>query len=651
MRLLLLALQLAQAPGAARQDARSPADTATFLPVVASTRTFLMRWRVAWQETQRDRGRHRPGARAEHLRELARHCHFALTPLALRAHVVTGPTTAHATCPTWYPAGAPRIEDERLGIDGALDPSLRPEIRERRDALRALLRTAARAVPADVGLARLRVRFALDAGDLADAWSVATACDVEAGGCGRLRALVLHRGGPAAAAHAAYLAAAAAMPDSARCAWNDVRPLLDEELRRDYARLPCDARADLEARLWWLADPLWLEPGNERRAEHFARRVQAGLLEFVGDDERQRFAPRKGGESVVEGLVRYGWPSQMYWTSHFEDDEHAKWLLAHGADTAAPYVVREYTRGRLHTMPASRALLAPLRAAPDDWQLTAPARDDDWWPVEHYARDRSRLVQLPAGQSVMLRRHDATRFVWAGDLDAAALARRDGDGVRATLFASRDVGRVETLGAFAAAVGRPLVVHERLRPGAALLGIELPGDEARAAARTRFGVEVPATLAALAGGRALSAPLLFDPPRDAAATVALDADDAIGRMLGTTTLAGTRRVGIYWESYGFAATDTVDVEVRITRRDRPGVLERLLARVAGRDDGETVGTRWREQPGSSRAIQLVEGDVPLQMRSLVLDLGRLEHGRYAVSLAVRDARGRAATSEREIALR
>ena len=101
MRLLFLALQLAQAPDARQATARSPADSATRATAVATTRTFLLHWRYAWQETQRDRGRFRPNARDESLRERARHCHFSLTSLDLRAHIITGPTTAHATCPTW----------------------------------------------------------------------------------------------------------------------------------------------------------------------------------------------------------------------------------------------------------------------------------------------------------------------------------------------------------------------------------------------------------------------------------------------------------------------------------------------------------------------------------------------------------------------
>ncbi len=479
------------------------------------------------------------------------------------------------------------------------------------------------------------MRFAVDAGDLPGAWSVATACRAEPAACGLLRGLVLHRAGDPAA-DSTFLAAVGAMPDADRCAWRDVGVLLEGDARHDYERMSCDARVAWEERLWWLSDPLYLEPGNERRAEHFARRVYATLLASVGGDARQQRDPRLGGEAVAERNVRYGWPTQMYWAGWDVDREHGEWLLARGARLAPPYVVAEYSRDRIHALPSAAALRAPLQAAADAWRLSAPGNDGDWWPVEHYARDRSRLVQLPAGQSVTLLRHDAARFVWAGDLEASALARPAGDGVQATLFRTHAPSEVARVGTFAGEVGRPLVVHARLPEGATLLGVELPGDSLRAAARTRFAVDVVPPLRALAGRRALSQPLLFEPPGDVTAPV--DADDAITRMYGTTTLARPGRIGVYWESYGFAADDTVDVEVRITQQVAPGVLDRLLARFGGRDDGATVGARWRELPGQARAVQVTEGDVPVQMRSIVLDVGRLPRGRFALRLTMRGAR-------------
>ena len=157
-----------------------------------------------------------------------------------------------------------------------------------------------------------------------------------------------------------------------------------------------------------------------RRA--FARKVLVTLLAALGDDQRQRFTAWKGGNAVKESLIRYGWPSQMHWSGIQVDREQGNWLLNHVADTAAPYVVREYTRGRLHTRPLPAALASPFKAMPDQWQLNAPPKEDDWWPIEHFARDRSAIVQLPVGQTVMLRRRETTRLIWAGDLDPALLA-------------------------------------------------------------------------------------------------------------------------------------------------------------------------------------------------------------------------------------
>ena len=42
----------------------------------------------------------------------------------------------------------------------------------------------------------------------------------------------------------------------------------------------------------------------------------------------------------------------------------------------------------------------------------------------------------------------------------------------------------------------------------------------------------------------------------------------------------------------------------------------------GPDDRGAVAVRWRETPGSSRAIQRRGRSVPVQMRSVVLDLSR-----------------------------
>lgn len=625
--------------------------------VDSATREFLATWRVAWQETQRPRFEWTNVERDDELRILSLHCHwvgsdpqlrYSGSDPRIRQHLITGSVTAHASCPKWYAAGRATIDDERRGIDGGLAARARAGIGALRSLLRALLDSAAQRLPGDVQLAGQRVRFALDARDGAGA--KAAACTRDDAHCGLLRGLVLYHAGDVAGADSTFLASARLMRDDERCAWNDVGALLEKEPRNSYGAMECAARAELEERLWWLADPLYLEPGNERRAEHFARKVLVTLLAPLGFDGRQHWEQKQGGEAVAETLIRYGWPSQMYWGGPDADRGHDEWLIVRAADAATPYVAREYTRGRLHTVPRSLALQTPLRVTDADWQINAPAGDDDWWPVEHFARDRSRIVQLPVGQRVMLRRRDAVRFVWAGDLDSVVLARRSGEHIRATAFQSRAASAVESVGTFVGRIGSPLVINTPLHQGASLIGIELPGDSARPAARTRFGVDALEPLTALAAGKALSQPLLFEPSGDP--NLRLDADAAARRMYGTTTFTKWRRIGVYWESYGFAADDAVELELRMSREDRPGVFASIVSvfRI-GREEGGTVSMKWREEPGSGGAIHRREGDVLVQMRSIVLDISRLAHGTYRLQLSVKKAGEAAVTSEREFVLR
>ncbi len=611
---------------------------------------FQLEWRDAWMQTSYTRPSLFAGENPddEDLRSLAVHCHWNPSSMIIRKHIV-GARSAQASCPLWLARDGQTVEDERHGIDRGLTSLLRWKVRALRHPLRLLLDSAARQLPGDVRIAGQRLRFALDAADLEGSVAAAFACEGDAAQCSLLHGIVLYSIGSVAAADSAFMAAARLMPEAERCAWSNIAVLLDADERRAYEAMPCGERNGFEARLWWLADPLFIEPGNERRAEHFARKVLVGLRSALGDDERQHYREADGGLALVETLVRYGWPSQLYWGGATVDRGHDGWLRSNGVAPAPPYIVREYSRDRLHVLPLKHALSSPLEATPDDWQLTAP-NDNDWWPAEHYARDASRLVQLPIGQSVMLRRRETTRFVWAGDLDASALTRSPGDSVKAVLFQSRSPTDADGVAAFGGRVGKPLVVDAPLAEGATLIAIEVPGDATRAAARTRFGVEILPSLASLAGNRALSDPLLYEPTDDAANT--LDSEAATRRMFGTTTFTRVRRIGVYWEGYGFAATDTVDVDVQISREERPGIFAGALGvfRLGAERDGG-VGMRWRELPGNSRAIQRLEGGVPMQMRSIVIDIAALGRGSYRMQISMSGTKGVPVTSDRTFVIR
>lgn len=183
---LLLALQVAASP--APGDTGAAPRAALWTQIDSVTRGFLSEWRRAWSQTQRDwppehvwtRGAGRDWYVGNDIRSGARrlqavHCHFTDTPRELRDRIILSSSAAQASCPTWYPPGLPALDDERLNIDGGLERKLRPRILAQRHALRVFLEQAADSLPDDVQLSGQRVRFALDAGAMRDAWGVATA--------------------------------------------------------------------------------------------------------------------------------------------------------------------------------------------------------------------------------------------------------------------------------------------------------------------------------------------------------------------------------------------------------------------------------------------------------------------------------------------
>jgi hypothetical protein len=102
-------------------------------------------------------------------------------------------------------------------------------------------------------------------------------------------------------------------------------------------------------------------------------------------------------------------------------------------------------------------------------------------------------------------------------------------------------------------------------------------------------------------------------------------------MLGSTRVRGAK-VGVYWETYGYEPGDSVDVAIVIARHESLSKVRRLgmLLHVAHDINGQ-VAVRWGEpQPGHSSWI--IPGVVPIQARSVRLDLSRIEPGHYTVQV-------------------
>jgi hypothetical protein len=121
-------------------------------------------------------------------------------------------------------------------------------------------------------------------------------------------------------------------------------------------------------------------------------------------------------------------------------------------------------------------------------------------------------------------------------------------------------------------------------------------------------------------------------------------------MFGSLALS-EKRIGVFWETYGIAPGDTVDVALHLASLDKPGVLRRLgsVFRV-GEADASEVTVSWREPRPREKQTTIYAGDVPIQSRGVVLDVSRMRPGRYTVEITVTRHGAPPASTRREMSI-
>ncbi len=594
---------------------------------------FIQTWRTAWLASD--------GWRALALTEVRLrdvHCHWdgSYGNSGARGHA-RPPSLIHrasrrSMCPDWFPTGDRAPGDERVERDVSLAPTWRDRVRSARASLLDSLAHFDLQHPGDAWITGERVRFLVDQGEPAAALEVARACTADRVWCTQLAGFALDAAGAFARADSAFDAAGALMSPKARCEWTSAADLLDPDGRSAYEHLSCDQRAAANEKLWWLSTPLFADSVDDRRSEDFARKVLVHLHAALPWDERFDWRDRYGGEAVSEMLVRYGWPAFSAWTGLMEEQSHAGWMSFYDSTRTA---TMEYPQDRLHLVPDWRAVADAFHAPPDAWQINMPALSNDdepaaqWWPSEHYARSGGPIVQL-ATQTVMLRRDSDVLLATASDLRSVGRDLRV-ESTTPVLIRTTEPRHVEKVPHQTFHNATAIVLTARVAAKPAVVGTELLAAHAgELSARTRLGVVPPPPLAALRPGEtAVSDPVLIatdDAPPPGP-------DRALEHMLGSTRVRGAK-VGVYWETYGYEPSDSVDVAVVITRRETLSKMRRLgmLLHVA-HDINGSVAVRWGEpQPGHS--AWSIPGVVPIQARSVRLDLSRLEPGHYSVEVQV-----------------
>jgi hypothetical protein len=643
-----LALLLQAAPLSQPRLAASPLATDALTDVAGyAVLHFLSTWRTAWRESVDLRSYGHVDVR---LRD--DHCHWDGSYSGVKARGEFRPpslihrSSRRSMCPNWYPADEPSQPDERLEPDVSLSPLWRDRVQRARTVLIDSLNMLATLRPGDAWITGERVRFLVDQDEIPAAIEVARHCTADRVWCAQLTGYALHAARDFVRADSAFDAAAAAMSSKARCEWTSARYLLDPDGRSAYEHMSCEERAAANERLWWLSTPLFSDSASsdDRRSEDFSRKVMIQLHSALPWDERFDWRDRFGGEAVSEMLVRYGWPAFSAFGGAQEEASHASWMNFYDSTRTA---TAEYPQDRAHVIPDWRAVTDPFHSTADLWRVNMPAlRGDDepaaqWWPAEHYAYAGGTIVQLP-DQTAVLRRDDDVLLATASELRSGGrTVRIDSDA--AVLVRTTEPHKVERVAHQTFRNQNTLILTARIPAKPAVVGAEIPAREGAPAARTRFGVMPPLPLAELKPGEtAISEPVLISTDDD----MPPGPDGALKRMLGTTRVRGAK-VGVYWETYGYAAGDSVDVAVVISRHEPISKMRRIgMALHLAHDLNGSVAVRWGEpQPGHSSWI--IPGVVPIQARSVRIDLSRIEPGHYSVEVLVGRKGGVPVTASRD----
>ncbi len=234
--------------------------------------------------------------------------------------------------------GSPSSCDEIVGrfcltYDVGPQPAPPPEPesikRVRADAIEVYQR-AVRLLPRDSTVSGPLVRYLIEAGRSEDAVQEAEKFRQGAHSeawSNLLLGLALHHAGRTADAEAAFASAIEQLTAREAKRAADVFYLLHPSERDVFKRLGDEARAKYMLDYWRIADPLYLTPGNETRAEHFARYVYSRLLERAP----VAMGSVSWGDDVEELTRRFGVPAartqswgsglDMQITEHFDPDQ------------------------------------------------------------------------------------------------------------------------------------------------------------------------------------------------------------------------------------------------------------------------------------------------------------------------------------------
>ncbi len=298
---------------------------------------------------------------------------------------------------TW--GGGRKDCDERVGRfcfwhdqekDEWMLPPDSPDLATARNDLLEALSSAANRLPGDDWILGQRIRYLTEGGAWEDAARLARICGgAHPSWCSVLEGFALHGTGRYEAALECFHDGLETMDSREARRWRDPSMLLDgrgSSLLEDAAEVDAQREADshseansqpgansgaadqwenLRARVWTLADPLYLVEGNDRESEHYARWVFSKMHEDAQNPYGIRW-----GDDLEELTVRYGW--DRGWERVRQD------LRTAGG---RPTVIGHQTPGGKRFAPPGRILEVPSDATPGVWLLEGPSPRSSFVPA------------------------------------------------------------------------------------------------------------------------------------------------------------------------------------------------------------------------------------------------------------------------------
>jgi hypothetical protein len=435
-------------------------------------------------------------------------------------------------------------------------------------------------------------------GYLARARDLANGCAHDPWWCGMLRGYAAHSMGLDPEAFGHFREAWGHAPPAERCRFGDAFWLLGEwdqrsgfasslpRAWREAANLDCELRLEVSDTLFWLADPLFSQEGNDRWTEHMARALAGHFAGQIRRAQRGADVPQRYQDHDWAMRIRRG-----VWDSYER-------LPGGRGQELWMWTSQESARYRFVPNLEGDGFSNPT------WRLDGDLRTEGFTPLS------GRFVEVPL-QVARFRRQDSLLVAAAAGLmdsplervleGSAHLVLSDGPG-SFPLHRTREVGRENP--AFLVAVAQ----------GAYVLGLEVE-------TRLGFGWH-RASLSPLAReGPELSDLLLFDPttsPEGGAGSLSA----VYPWMLASSTVRTGSSLGVFWETYGAQGGMLLAMDLAL-ERSRGGFVERLAGFLPLNAQVRQGRVSWTEE---------AVGDI--HPRGIVLDLTGVEGGEYALVLRV-----------------